>query len=110
MINIRKNPLYHLISIATYILLALVVLTCFCSQPIINGEMFGELLYILIFFWFNISFYTVHIVLIIYYVIRMSHLKDKQPNIIIDIGALLSLLILLTLPLFVVVCQFMYKK
>lgn len=110
MINIRKNPLYHLISIATYILLALVILTCFCSQPIINSEMFGELLYILIFFWFNISFYTVHIVLIIYYVIRMSYLKDKQPNIIIDIGALLSLLILLTLPLFVVVCQFMYKK
>jgi len=105
MTNLRDNPLYHFISIATYILLTLAILACFCSQSIISGNMLGELLYVFIFFWFEVLFYVLLTILIIYYLIRRKVLKNRQPSIFIDIGMLLSLLNLCALPLFIIILR-----
>lgn len=92
--NLRTNPLYYYTSITTYVLLFLFVLIRLLMENEIQASMFGELCFLLFSGLYCLFYGVIIIILTIFYFIRRKSLERKQPNVIIDIGAILSLVCL----------------
>lgn len=80
-------------------------------QNEIQASMFGELGFLLFSGLYCLFYGVIIIILAIFYLIKKKSLKSKQPNVIIDIGAILSL-VCLSFSIFiagVLVLDFVFK-